>query len=180
MKVYSMKLENFRFSYVNTIDPPKRSQPDYMYTIALFNGFICYINCLTDIDEEVGNMYYDLQIWIVNPDMGESLLLPQRKTPSFGYVLNVGVAYLRSDYKVFLIFCAGKDLKDYRFECEVYSSSTSSWRNIGTMHCVPMGILTPFKSHYVFVGGKIYWLSSLDAPGKILSLDWEGRFKVIP
>ncbi|CAA7030688.1 unnamed protein product [Microthlaspi erraticum] len=139
MKVYSMKSGSFKLSYVNTIDPPKRSQPDYMYTIASFNRFICCINRLTDEDEEIGKMSCDLQIWIVNTCMGETVLLPKGKTPSFDFVPNVGVAYLGSDYKVFRIFCASKDLEEYRFECEVYLSSTGSWRNINTVPCVPYG-----------------------------------------
>lgn len=180
MKVYSMKPGSFKLCYMNTIDPSKRSKADYMYTIASFNGLICCINLLTDDDDnKVGNMFRDLQIWIVNPCMGETLLLPQGTPSSFAFVPNVGVAYVGSDYKVFRIFCAGKALAEYRFECEVYSSSTGSWRNIGTVPCVPMGIITPYKSAHVFVGGKIYWLSSLDAPGEILSVDWEGRFNVI-
>ncbi|CAA7013259.1 unnamed protein product [Microthlaspi erraticum] len=179
MKVYSMNPESFNLRYLNTIDPQKRSQHDFMYTIASFNGLLCCINLLTEEDTEEDDDI-DLQIWIVNPCMGETLLLPQGTPPSFGFVPNVGVAYVGSEYKVFRIFCAGKEMAGYRFECEVYSSSSGSWRNIGTVPCVPMGILVPFKSRHVFVAGKIYWLSCLDAPGKVLSVDWEGRFDVIP
>ncbi|CAF2074023.1 unnamed protein product [Brassica oleracea] len=84
------------------------------------------------------------------------------------------------------------------YECEVYSSITGVWENIGHVPCVPMYLhLSPFSCGHVFVGGKIYWLSSLDdealqenrgilmaeivgnSEGAILSVDLEGRFEVI-
>ncbi|XP_010488047.1 PREDICTED: F-box protein At5g07610-like [Camelina sativa] len=197
MKLYSMDARSFRRSLLNTIDPSQRSHEESMYMISSSNGIICCVN--TICDEDVENKFCHLQIWICNPCTRETLLLPQGR-PSFGIEPSVGVAYGSdiSDYRIFRIFCVRKEIpkekvtvKGYyfregqvvyalAFECEVYSSNNGSWKNIGSVPCVPMcSGLRPYRTGHIFVGGKIYWLVSLDEPGEILSVDLEGRFEVI-
>ncbi|XP_010508647.1 PREDICTED: F-box protein At5g07610-like [Camelina sativa] len=201
MKLYLMDAKSFNRSLLNTIDPSQRSHEDFMYMISSFNGLICCVNLFCD--EDVESKFCDLQIWICNPCTRETLLLPQGR-PSFDFVPSVGVAYGSdiSDYRIFRIFCVGKKIPEERrgvmgycfrdgriipeyryalaYECEVYSSSNGSWQNIGSVPCVPMRSgLSPFRTAHIFVGGKIYWLVSLDEPGEILSVDLEGRFQVL-
>ncbi|CAH2054297.1 unnamed protein product, partial [Thlaspi arvense] len=185
-------------SHLNTIDPAGRSDEDYMYMISSFNGLICCVNYINEENVE-GNNFWDLQIRIINPCTGETLLLPQG-TPSFKFEPSFGVAYGSDEFKVFRIFCqekvpkekvydgfyyeGGRVLRAHTsavvYECEVYSSRTCVWENIGTVPCVPMYThLSPFRSVHVFVGGKVYWLSSLFEPEEILSVDFDGRFEVI-
>ncbi|VVB16720.1 unnamed protein product [Arabis nemorensis] len=195
-----MKPGSFKLSDVNRIDPSERSHGEEMHIISSFNGLICCINRIYDKDVE--SELCDLQIWICNPFTGETLLLPQGRR-SYQFVPSVGVAYYSntSDYLVFRIFCVGKKSPEERvfdgydypdghmvrkyqyalaYECEVYSSNTGSWRNIGPVPCLPMNsYYSPFRSAHVFVGGKVYWLSSLVGRGKILSVDLRGKFKVI-
>ncbi|XP_048633231.1 uncharacterized protein LOC106358751 [Brassica napus] len=187
-----MEPRSFRRFHLNTIDSAEST-----YMISSFNGVICCVNRVRVRD---ANEFCDLKIWIVNPCTGETLLLPQRR-PSFQFQPSVGVAYGSTDYKVFRIYCSGKKVPEemvferydfregqldtvYRYtlayECEVYSSITGVWENIGHVPCVPMYLhLSPFSCGHVFVGGKIYWMSSLDDEGAILSVDLEGRFEVI-
>ncbi|CAN7047247.1 unnamed protein product [Brassica oleracea var. botrytis] len=62
----------------------------------------------------------------------------------------------------------------------MYSSSTGAWRIIGAVPHLPMYVfLSPHRSSHVFVGGKIYWLVSLEDPGIILYVDMEERFGVM-
>jgi len=202
MKLYSMDAKRCKLSLLSTIDPSQRTPEVFMYMISSYNGIICCVNMI--YDEDVENKFCDLQIWICNPITKETLLLPQG-TPSFEFEPSIGVAYGSdvSDYKVYRIFCTGKIIPEERgpaegfyvqegrfftkyghslaYECEVYSSSTGSWKNIGTVPCLPMSCsLRPYRrTGHIFVGGKVYWLVSLDAPGKILSVDLEGKFEVI-
>ncbi|EOA30775.1 hypothetical protein CARUB_v10013919mg [Capsella rubella] len=197
MKLYLMDARSFRRSLLNTIDPSQKSHEESMYMVSSYNGLICCVNEICD--EDVQNKFCDLQIWICNPCTRETLLLPQGR-PSFGFVPSVGVAYGSdiSDYRIFRIFCIRKKIpiekvtvKGYyyqegevvytlAYECEVYSSSNGSWKNIGPVPCFPMrSAVRPFRSGHIFVGGKIYWLASLDEPGEILSVDLEGKFEVI-
>ncbi|CAH8261214.1 unnamed protein product [Arabidopsis lyrata] len=192
MKLYSMDSRSFELSPLNTIDPSERSHGVSLYMISSFNGLICCVNVI--FDEDVESKFFDLQIWICNPCTGETLLLPQGR-PSFECEPCVGVAYSSntSDYRIFRIFCTGKKIPEeresvegyyvregYAYECEMFSSSTGSWKNIGLVPCVPMDCgLRPYKTGHICVEGKVYWLVSLDEPGKILSVNLEGRFKVI-
>ncbi|XP_010517689.1 PREDICTED: putative F-box protein At3g10430 [Camelina sativa] len=175
MKLYLRDAKSFKPSLLNTIDPSQRSQEDFMYMISSFNGLICCVNLFCD--EDVESKFCDLQIWICNPCTRETLLLPQG-TPSFDFVPSVGVAYDSDicDYRIFRVFCARVG---YYF-CEVYSSKNGSWKIIGSVPRLPMRSgLRPFRTGHIFVGGKIYWLVSLDEPGEILSVDLEGRFDVM-
>ncbi|KAL1197358.1 F-box protein [Cardamine amara subsp. amara] len=181
MRLYTMEVGGrLELSPLNNIDPPERSREEYMFMIASFNGLICCVNQLCDKDIE--SKFRDLQIWICNPCTGEALLLPQG-TPSFVLEPSVGVAFGSdiSDYRIFRIFCTGnKDSGKWVNECEMYSSITGSWKNIGRVPEVPLNSgLRPYRSTHVFVGGKVYWLVSLEEPGKILSVDLEGKFDVI-
>ncbi|CAH2051355.1 unnamed protein product [Thlaspi arvense] len=118
-----------------------------MYMIASFNGLVCCINGISD--EGIDDFHGDLQIWICNPSTEETLLLPQTR-PLFGTEPCIGVGYRT-------------DMSEYK----VYSSSTGAWRNIGPMPHRPEAVcFSPYKSSHVFAGGKIYWLVSLDGPGK--------------
>ncbi|CAN6923626.1 unnamed protein product, partial [Brassica oleracea var. botrytis] len=192
MVLDTMEPRSFRRFHLNTID-----LAESMYMVSSFNGLIC---CVNRVRVREANEFCDLKIWIVNPCTGETLLLPQGR-PSFQFEPSVGVAYGSTDYNVFRIYCSGKKVPEemvferydfregqldtvYRYtlayECEVYSSITGVWENIGHVPCVPMYLhLSPFSCGHVFVGGKIYWLSSLDDEGAILSVDLEGRFEVI-
>ncbi|ESQ49083.1 hypothetical protein EUTSA_v10022358mg, partial [Eutrema salsugineum] len=177
MKLYSMEPGSFRKRHLITLDPDDRNDQDIMYMVSSFNGLIC---CINDNDVSGNDDFYDLQIRIINPCTREIFLLPQG-TPSFRFEPAIGVAYGTGnnlDYKVFRFFCPGD--KERFFECEVYHSGTGVWKNIGSVPCIPMySHFSPFRSSHVFVGGKIYWLSSLDEPGEILSVDFEGIFSVI-
>ncbi|EOA30667.1 hypothetical protein CARUB_v10013805mg [Capsella rubella] len=202
MKLYLMDAKSVERCLLHTIDPSQRSQKNFMYMISSFNGLICCLN-LISVEDNVERKLCDLQIWICNPCTRETLLLPQGR-PSCNFEPSVGVAYGSEigEYRVFRIFCVGKKIPEERldvegyyvregefipkyryalaYECEVYSSSSGYWKNIGPVPCFPMrAVVRPFRTGHIFVGGKIYWLASLAEPGEILSVDWEGRFNVI-
>uniref|UniRef100_M4F3W4 F-box associated beta-propeller type 1 domain-containing protein n=1 Tax=Brassica campestris TaxID=3711 RepID=M4F3W4_BRACM len=102
--------------------------------------------------------------------------------PSFWTEPSIGVAYGpdMSEYKIFRIVSDGENGAGLHIECEVYSSSTGAWRIIGAVPHLPMYVfLSPHRSSHVFVGGKIYWLVSLEDPGIILYVDMEERFGVM-
>lgn len=182
MKLYLLKPENFNYQPHTTVDPSGRSAGQHMHMIASFNGLVCCINQLSGERED------DYQIWICNPSTEETRLLPQGR-PSLWTKPSLGVAYGPdiSDYKIFRILCvgernigAGEGEEDYRYECEVYSSRTGEWRTIGDVPHLPMYVsFSPHRSDHVFVGGKIYWLVSLEDPDVILSVDMEERFEVM-
>ncbi|XP_010545552.1 PREDICTED: F-box protein At5g07610 [Tarenaya hassleriana] len=179
---------------------PGSSKGGNLNMVCSFNGLICCINDPAEDEEDV--LLRDLEIRICNPATGDSLLLPQG-TPSLDKDPSIGVGYGPdiSDYKVFRIFCVGMkepgeyhELEEgdevdldgssemYLYECEVYSSSTGSWRGIGQVPRIPMRIFSSTHvSTHVFVGGKIYWLVASkysDTPGCVLCTDMEGNFKL--
>ncbi|KAJ4894148.1 F-box family protein-related [Raphanus sativus] len=178
MNLYLLKPGKFKFQHHATVDPPGRSADHHMHMIASFNGLVCCINQLSD-EYEV-----DYQIWICNPSTEQTLLLPQGR-PSFWTEPSIGVAYGPdiSEYKIFRIFSDGEKNagEGLLVECEVYSSITGAWRrSIGSVPHLPMyNYFIPHRSGHVFVGGKIYWLVSLEDPGLILSVDMEERFEVM-
>ncbi|CAG7876994.1 unnamed protein product, partial [Brassica rapa] len=175
MELYLLKPGEFDFRHHATVDPPGRNAEHHMLMIASFNGLVCCINQLSDENEE------DYQIWICNPATEQTLLLPQGR-PSFWTEPSIGVAYGpdMSEYKIFRIVSDGENGAGLHIECEVYSSSTGAWRIIGAVTHLPMYVfLIPHRSSHVFVGGKIYWLVSLEDPGIILYVDMEERFGVM-
>ncbi|CAN6884943.1 unnamed protein product [Brassica oleracea] len=177
MELYLLKTGKFNYRHHATVDPPGRSAEHQMHMIASFNGLVCCINQLSDEHEE------DYQIWICNPSTEQTLLLPQGR-PSFWTEPSIGVAYGPdiSEYKIFRIVNDGDKItgEGFHIECEVYSSSTGAWRIIGAVPHLPMYVfLSPHRSSHVFVGGKIYWLVSLEDPGIILYVDMEERFGVM-
>ncbi|KAJ0264581.1 Uncharacterized protein HA466_0029100 [Hirschfeldia incana] len=178
MNLYLLKPGEFNFQHHATVDPPGRSADHHMHMIASFNGLVC---CINQISVEVEE---DYQIWICNPSTEETLLLPQG-SPSFLTEPSIGVAYGSdiSEYKIFRIVSDGPKITGeggFIIECEVYSSSTGAWRSIGSVPHLPMYVsFSPHRSDHVFVGGKIYWLVSLEDPGIILYVDMEERFGVM-
>ncbi|CAN8268921.1 unnamed protein product [Cochlearia groenlandica] len=183
MDLYTMKPGSFKLDFLTSLNPYKRCQTEYMYMISSFNGLICCINHIFDRNKYDGVL--DIQVWISNPSTREILFLPQG-SPSFNFEPSIGVAYGSdvSDYKVFRVFCAvkktpkegGSEEVSFVHECEVYSSTTGAWENIGPVPCVPMySCFSPFRSRHVFAEGRVCWLSSLKGKGKILSVDLSGR-----
>ena len=148
------------------------------------NGLICCINypLVPDSDDEV--YLIDFEIRICNPATREVYLLPQG-SPSKKKI-SIGVAFGPKpwEYKVFRFFHFKSEAEDTRLECEIYSSSTGSWRGIGVVQHCPMDYEhCPLGSNHIFVNGKVYWFVSSeeddDIPGFILSVDMEENFRII-
>ncbi|GLT83493.1 hypothetical protein SLE2022_017800 [Rubroshorea leprosula] len=154
--------------------------------IASVDGLIFCVNhaVLGNTTDKDGN---DLEIRIYNPATKNVLLLPRgspsKKLPRIGVAFGPKI----NEYKVFRFFCAkhnppaeGKSRPNYY--CEVYSSSTGSWRVIGHPPGFPMpanqGPL--LGSNHIFLNGKVHWFvaskEDRKVPGSILTVDVEENF----
>lgn len=140
------------------------------------NGLVCFTNCPWDPDSNRTKVVVtDVEIRICNPATRDVQLLPQgspsEKEPT------IGVAFGLCEYKVFRIFHPKSEPQNTRIECEVFSSSTGTWRGIGSVPQCPM------HSDNVYVDGKVYWFivseEDHEVPGSILSVDMEENFRII-
>lgn len=146
--------------------------------ICSYNGLICFT-----IYPWFPHLYMsqpveeDLEILICNPATREIRLLP-RGSPA-EQELGIGVAFGpgTSDYRVFRFFSSIFEKPVVSPQCEIFSSSTGTWRGIGFVQQYPMG------ANHVFFNGQVYWFIASEedhsTPGSILSVDMEDSFKTI-
>lgn len=161
-----------------TINLPGLENLPSLCMIGSYNGLICFTNYpWFPHSFKTQAVVTDLEIRICNPATHEVWLLPNGS--QLKRELGIGVAFGPgiSEYRVLRFFSSKSKSEVIRPECEIFSSSTRTWRSIGFVQHCPMG------AHHAFVNGKVFWFipseEDHNIPGSILSVDLDENFKII-
>ncbi|KAF5730580.1 F-box family protein-related putative isoform 1 [Tripterygium wilfordii] len=157
---------------------PGLKSPFPLYVICSHDGLICCINL-----PPTGDLS-DVGFRIFNVATRDMFLLPRGKTSKARPVYGVAFGPKINEYKVFRFFHSRSyNPKNYH-QCEVYSSGSGCWRDIGRVLHRPARSCNNFSgSNHVYVNGEVFWFTALEndltVPGSILAVDWEENFRTI-
>lgn len=163
---------------IEKVPLPNSENLSSLCMICSYNGLVCFSSYPWLPYSMADVIMTELEIRMCNPATREVRLIP-KGSPS-GEEIAIGVAFgLISEYKIFRFFLPKSESEEtVRSECEIYSSSTGTWKGLGTVEHCAMG------AYHLFVNGKVYWFISSEAdseiPGAILSVDMEENFRFIP
>ncbi|XP_062018437.1 putative F-box protein At1g19160 isoform X1 [Rosa rugosa] len=161
-----------------TISLPGLKNIPSLCMIASYNGLICFTNYpWFPHSFKTRAVVTGLEIRICNPATREVWLLPNGS--QMKQELGIGVAFGPgiSEYRVLRFFCSKSKSDVIHPECEIFSSSSGTWRSLGFVQHCPMG------AHHVFVHGKVFWFipseEDHNIPGSILSVGLDEDFRII-